>query len=270
MATKKNTSPRDKPPRNSPSNDRSLVEDVVPTAEISVYPISAGIGATAGGLTGATLGFAVGGPIGEVVGALVGAALGGLGGVAVGEQIDLVQEKDFWKSQHETQPHAITGKTFEDFEPAYRVGYERYFHLRGYERSFEAAEPQIREEYEQSEAVLPWMQVREAARAAWTRVHENDSNKFAFVNGNPGSSLGRSRSSHESVAVRAWFIYEREGFPQDRALEHWLRAEYEQQLHDAIELRAWFIYEKEGYPECRALDHWLRAERAELPQSAAA
>ena len=33
------------------------------------------------------------------------------------------------------------------------------------------------------------------------------------------------RPTHEEVAVCAYFIYEAEGRPEDRALSHWLQAE---------------------------------------------
>jgi hypothetical protein len=217
MPTRKTTHhPEDHPPK------ESIVQ------EVAAHPVSTGIGATAGGITGATLGLVVGGPLGEVVGALIGVAVGGWGGSAIGELIDPAEEDEFWRQSHPAQPHAKQGVEYDAFAPAYRLGYERYFQFKGQERSFDEAEPNLRHEYELTDAPLPWEEVREAAKAAWTRVHEKQQAKATRqAKGSVGSQMVFP-VSHEAVQVRAFFIYQNEGYPQGRALDHWLRAEREQ------------------------------------------
>lgn len=54
---------------------------------------------------------------------------------------------------------------------------------------------------------------------------------------------------------RAYFIWQREGCPEGRALDNWLEAKREE-----IRLRAYCIWEREGRPEGWELDCWLEAE----------
>ena len=88
--------------------------------------------------------------------------------------------------------------------------------------------------------------------------------------------------SEDNIRKRANMIWEREGRPEGRAEEHWLRAKAELALEfeekrtaampfrkqpvpsdESIRERANMIWEREGRPEGRAKLHWLRA-KAEL------
>jgi hypothetical protein len=144
----------------------------------------------------------------------------------VGEAIDPTVEEEYWRAEHPTQPHAIA--EYISFEPAYRAGYEGYDKHGGHRRTFDEAEPQLRDEYESGGASLSWEQARDAARAAWSRVHNARGRRTEPVQ---GAHLNRQEDSvlpaHEEVAARAWNLYDADGRQDGHDLDHWLRAERE-------------------------------------------
>jgi hypothetical protein len=103
----------------------------------------------------------------------------GYAGKAAGELIDPTAEAAFWQEQHPRQPYAQPHAADDDFHTAYRVGYVGHSLFRGYERTFEEAEDQLRAAYEQSGASLPWERARVATRAAWDRVHRGEAYRAA-------------------------------------------------------------------------------------------
>jgi uncharacterized protein YcfJ len=163
----KDTNIRDKETR-----DRN--EDPI-TGEPGSHPVGTGIGAAGGGAAGAAIGTAVGGPIGTAVGAVIGAVAGGYAGHAAGEAIDPTAEDAYWRENHSKQSFARSDATYDDYQPAYRAGYEGYGKHGTTSPSFEQAEPTVRRDYESSGAKLPWEEAREASRAAWTRVRDDNS-----------------------------------------------------------------------------------------------
>ncbi|MDB6171195.1 MAG: hypothetical protein JWL59_506 [Chthoniobacteraceae bacterium] len=210
-------------PNSSEASNRN--EDPI-THEPGAHPVSTGVGALGGGVTGATIGMVFGGPVGSAVGAVIGAVFGGLGGSAVGEAIDPTVEDEYWKTEHPTQPHATS--EYSSFEPAYRVGYEGYDKHGGHQRTFDEAEETLRSEYEAGGASLSWEQARDAARAAWSRVHSARGRRTEPVE---GSSLQAKNDGvtpdHDDIASRAWSFYEASDRQDGHDLEHWLRAEQE-------------------------------------------
>ncbi|MES2568436.1 MAG: DUF2934 domain-containing protein [Verrucomicrobiota bacterium] len=201
------------------------------THEPGAHPVSTGVGAVGGGVTGATIGMAVSGPVGGAIGAVIGAIVGGWGGSAVGEAIDPTLEEEYWRDKHSSQPHATQETEYASFEPAYRVGYEGYDRHGGGSKSFEEVESNLRGEYESGGARLEWAQARDAAHAAWTRVH--DSRVSRGMISDPVEIAYEQKEavfeepSHEVIASRAWEIYQAEGCQDGHDLEHWLRAERE-------------------------------------------
>lgn len=134
------------------------------------HPIGVGIGAAAGGMAaGAAAGTLAAGPIGTVVGAAVGAIAGGLGGKAVAEHFDPTVEEGYWRENHDSQTFKKDGTVYDDYAPAYRMGYEgrnRYA-----DESFESVETKLQQDYtsNRGESLLDWDDARPAARAAWDR-----------------------------------------------------------------------------------------------------
>src|SRR5881394_3538090 len=87
------------------------------------HPLGTGVGATGGAVAGASVG-AVGGPVGMVVGGAIGAVVGGLAGHAVGEAVDPTAEDNYWRSTYQTEPYRNAAYDYNDYSPAYKLGYE--------------------------------------------------------------------------------------------------------------------------------------------------
>ncbi len=85
------------------------------------HPAGTGIGSASGAATGAAIG-ALGGPVGAVIGGVAGAVVGGLVGHGIGEAVDPTEDAH-WRAEHGNQPYATSDDKYEDYEPAYRLGY---------------------------------------------------------------------------------------------------------------------------------------------------
>jgi hypothetical protein len=164
---------------NSSANDSKNTEanpDPL-TGEAGAHPVATGIGAAAAGAVGLAASAAIAGPIGVAVATAGGALVGGYVGKAVGEVLDPTAEEAFWREEHPKQTYAEKEVGFDDYLAAYQTGYEGYQHFGRAGRSFEEAEPDVRDLYLRTSARLPWPKARFAARAAWQRVHNARANK---------------------------------------------------------------------------------------------
>jgi hypothetical protein len=135
------------------------------------HPMAVGAGALLGGVAGAVMGGTIAGPMGSIAGAsMVGGALaGGLLGKAVGEVIDPTVEDAYWRERHPLEAYGA-GTAYEDYEPAYRAGYEGFARHGG--EQFADVEADISRDYASHRAGLPWEKARPAAEAAWSRVRD--------------------------------------------------------------------------------------------------
>lgn len=142
------------------------------TGQPGAHPVGTGVGAAGAGTVGAVVGGAIGGPVGAVIGAAVGAVGGGLAGKAAAEKIDPTVEDAYWRENHRSQPYVESDRTYEDYEPAYRTGYEGYSNYGAQGRSYDEVEPELQRHYEQNygSGRLTWEKARQASRAAWDRV----------------------------------------------------------------------------------------------------
>ena len=133
------------------------------------HPIGTGLGAAAGGMAaGAAIGTVVG-PIGTLIGAAAGAVLGGLTGSAVGEAVNPTEEDAYWASYYGSAPYYQTGYTYDDYSPAYRVGYTARNTYAG--KTFNEIERELEADYLRSKgnSRLAWIHARNAAEAAYLR-----------------------------------------------------------------------------------------------------
>ncbi|HET9340942.1 MAG TPA: hypothetical protein VFQ55_18210 [Casimicrobiaceae bacterium] len=135
------------------------------------HPVGTGLGAAGGAAAGAAVGAAAG-PVGAVVGAVVGGVAGGLAGKGVAEMIDPTVEGTYWRENFASRPYA-SGAAYDDFEPAYRYGWETYPQFAG--TPFEEAEPQLRSQwdYRRGDSDLSWDRARLAAKDSWQRLSDN-------------------------------------------------------------------------------------------------
>jgi hypothetical protein len=133
------------------------------------HPLGTGVGATGGAIGGATVG-AVGGPVGMAVGGAIGAVVGGLAGHAVGEVVDPTAEDSYWRTRYEAEPYRNPAFGYEDYAPAYQLGYEGRARYAG--RSFDQAENELASDWEagKGNSRLAWNDAKQATRAAWHRV----------------------------------------------------------------------------------------------------
>ena len=149
--------------------DRDLNRDPI-TDEPGAHPIGTGIGAAGGAVAGAAAG-AIGGPMGAAVGGVVGAVVGGLAGKAAGEAVNPTAEEAFWRENYSKEPYYESGRTFDDYGPAYRLG------LSGrsrYEDPWNAVEPKLATEWDSSRGTssLDWPKASPASQAAWKRADD--------------------------------------------------------------------------------------------------
>ena len=139
------------------------------TGAPGAHPVGVGAGAASGGAAGAAVG-ALGGPVGAVVGAAVGAVAGGLAGKAVAEQIDPTVEGTYWRANYLNRPYVETGVSYDDYEPAYRYGWESVSKYPG--RDFDTIESELEQNWSarRGKSSLSWTRARMAVRDAWNRI----------------------------------------------------------------------------------------------------
>jgi hypothetical protein len=136
--------------------------------EPGAHPVGVGVGAAAGGMAaGAAVG-TVAGPVGTAVGAAVGAVVGGLAGKGVAEAIDPTAEDAYWRENYSSRDYVGSGRSYDDYGPAYRYGVSQYQR----DRSFEDLEPELAEGWmgARDTSSLGWGEASYAARDAWDRV----------------------------------------------------------------------------------------------------
>lgn len=145
------------------------------TGQPGAHPVGTGVGAAAAGAAGAAIGGMVGGPVGAVIGAVVGAVSGGLAGKQAAEAIDPTIEDEYWRTNHNNQPYVEKGRQYEDYQPAYRAGYESYARHADTNKTFDEVEPEIKTEYENNygKTGLAWEKAKPATRAAWDKAGTN-------------------------------------------------------------------------------------------------
>ncbi|UBF26319.1 glycine zipper family protein [Kovacikia minuta CCNUW1] len=144
------------------------------TGEPGAHPVGTGIGAAAAGAIGTAIG-AAGGPVGAAVGAVVGSVVGGLAGKAAAESIDPTIEDAYWRENYASRPYAKTDRTYEDYSPAYRTGYEGYGRYYDQGTNYEDIEPELRRNYEANYSAtnVGWEDAKYAVQDAWDRVRNN-------------------------------------------------------------------------------------------------
>jgi uncharacterized protein (TIGR02284 family) len=170
--------------------DRDLNRDPI-TDEPGAHPIGTGVGATGGAVAGAAAG-SIAGPVGAAVGGVVGAVVGGLAGKAAGEAINPTAEEAFWRENYSKEPYYEQGRSYEDYEPAYRLGLNT---RQRYEDPWVAVEPRLSTEWEtnRGNSTLNWDRASHASQAAWTRVDQQ-------VRGNLGSG-GMSQGQSQGMGA---------------------------------------------------------------------
>lgn len=141
------------------------------TGTAGAHPVGSGVGAALGGAaTGAVAGL-VAGPVGTVVGAVVGGVAGGLAGKAVAENVDPTVETAYWRDEYENRPYYNDEFGYDEYEPAYRAGWESYEADRPTTWGEQEKIARQRWESEGGSTTMTWNHARPAAEDAYNRIH---------------------------------------------------------------------------------------------------
>ena len=159
------------------------------TGEPGAHPAGVAGGATGGALAGAAIG-AVGGPIGSAVGGAIGAVAGGLAGKGAAEAVNPTEEDRFWREQHKSRPYYQSGRTYEDYGPAYRYGWESASRPEYHGRRFDDVE---------SDLSRGWSNARGTARGEWNEMRHATRDAFERVQNR--MSPGVTRASETTAAA---------------------------------------------------------------------
>ena len=136
------------------------------------HSIGEGAGAVTGAVTGAAVGSAAG-PVGTVVGALAGGVVGAKAGGGIAEAINPTDYTDHFQNTYRDTAYYSSGRDWNDYEPAYKYGYDTYGQYRG--QRFEDVETDLERNWEASRANsrLAWNEARGAVRDGWHHIERN-------------------------------------------------------------------------------------------------
>lgn len=139
-----------------------------PDDDLGSHHLARGIGAGSGAAAGAAIG-AVGGPAGMAVGAGAGALAGGALGHGVGKVVNPEEESAFWRSNYQSAPYYSAGYTYDDYGPAYELGYTGRSRYAG---NYDSVESDLSDDWERMKrkSRLTWDQAKSAVRAAWDKI----------------------------------------------------------------------------------------------------
>jgi uncharacterized protein (TIGR02284 family) len=79
-------------------------------------------------------------------------------------------EAEYWRDAHPREPYFDRERNFEDYHPAYELGWTGYFNYGG---EFDTADRVLANDWDVHKGVsrLSWAEARPACRAAWQRAH---------------------------------------------------------------------------------------------------
>ena len=84
--------------------------------------------------------------------------------------LDFAAEDKYWRDTYQREPYYSRDTTYDDYAPAYRVGWEGASRYGG--KRFDDVEGDLRRDYDSArgKSSLGWEKAKAAARAAWDRV----------------------------------------------------------------------------------------------------
>src|ERR1022692_184369 len=107
----------------------------------------------------------------HLVGTGLGAVAGVIAGKSIAKAVNPSLEDAYWRENHRRQSFAM-GRSYDDFGPAYRIGYEGYALYGAKGGTFDEREADLRKNYEATHPKIAWNEARPASRAAWQRFQE--------------------------------------------------------------------------------------------------
>lgn len=84
--------------------------------------------------------------------------------------VDTDVETQYWRGQYDKEGYYEAGRDYDQYDGAYRTGYEGYGKYRG--KSFDQAEAELQADWERAKgkSQLAWDKAKHAVKAAWHRV----------------------------------------------------------------------------------------------------
>ncbi|AFY74515.1 hypothetical protein Syn7502_02544 [Synechococcus sp. PCC 7502] len=141
------------------------------SGETGAHPLGTGVGAAGAGAAATVIGGVVGGPVGAVIGAVVGSVVGGLAGKGTAEQINPTFEENRWDEVYNSRSYVEAGTTYDDYEPAYRIGYDGYERYGRSGQSYNEVESSLQRDYEANHnGNLSWEKAKHGVRDAWDKA----------------------------------------------------------------------------------------------------
>ncbi len=141
------------------------------SGEAGAHPLGTGVGAAGAGTVATVIGGAVGGPFGAVVGAVIGSVVGGLAGKDVAEHVNPTFEETNWQETYTSSTYVDSDRIYEDYQPAYRTGYEGYERYGHSGRTYSEVETDLQRDYQANQTgSLAWEQAKYAVKDAWDRA----------------------------------------------------------------------------------------------------
>ena len=88
-------------------------------------------------------------------------------------RIDAEKHTGFWKGAHGSRGYVQSGQTYDDYAPAYRLGWETAEHEDG-ATTFETLDSKLAAQWEtaKGKSKLGWHNAKNAVRDAWNRAKE--------------------------------------------------------------------------------------------------
>lgn len=83
------------------------------------------------------------------------------------------QQASYWREQYRHEPYVSKSEKYDDYAPAYRIGYEGRSQYAG--QRFDDVENDLRRDWENtrgSSSKLGWDKASQACRAAWDRADQ--------------------------------------------------------------------------------------------------
>ena len=146
------------------------------TNEPGSHPVGTGVGAAMGSAAAGAAAGAFGGPVGAAIGGVAGAVAGGLAGKAAAEAVNPTAEDAYWRESYQREPYYTAGRTYDDYRPAYELGWSS---AGRYDGDFDTFEPRLADDWRARHSDgMAWNDARPAARAAWMRASGSGLNSY--------------------------------------------------------------------------------------------
>ena len=126
-----------------------------------------------------------------IAGAAIGAAVGGAAGKGVARAVNPAAEDGYWRGSYVNAPYYQSGRTYEDYEPAYRLGYYGWSRYGG---AFDQSEDRLSNE---------WKSVKGQSRLTWNEAKAGYASRVGSSRaGHPGRLGSRRQVSSRSRVGR--------------------------------------------------------------------